>query len=49
MTDAATAASDRARTMPLTPVDPSAAVIRALEDAALPHIDADTAADSSTR
>ncbi|HEX6367239.1 MAG TPA: hypothetical protein VF000_13950 [Agromyces sp.] len=43
MTDAATAASDRARSMPLTPVDPPAAVIRALEDAALPRIDAETA------
>lgn len=43
MTDAALAASDRARSMPLTPVDPPAAVIRALEDAALPRIDAATA------
>jgi hypothetical protein len=43
MTDAATAASDRARSMPLTPVDPPAAVIRALEDAALARIDAQTA------
>lgn len=43
VTDAATAASERARTMPLTPVDPPAAVIRALEDAALPRIDAETA------
>ena len=42
-TEAATAASERARTMPLTPVDPPAAVIRALEDAALPRIDAETA------
>lgn len=43
VTDAAAAASDRARTMPLTPVDPPAAVIRALEDAALPRVDAETA------
>ena len=42
-TAAAAAASERARTMPLTPVDPPAAVIRALEDAALPRIDAETA------
>ena len=42
-TAAAVAASERARTMPLTPVDPPAAVIRALEDAALPRIDAETA------
>ncbi len=43
MTDAATAASDRAGSMPLTPVDRPAAVIRVLEDAALPRIDAETA------
>jgi hypothetical protein len=43
MTDAASAASDRARSMPLTPVDPPAAVIRALEDAALPRIDPEAA------
>ena len=42
-TEAAAAASERARTMPLNPVDPPAAVIRALEDAALPRIDAETA------
>ena len=42
-TAAVAAASERARTMPLTPVDPPAAVIRALEDAALPRIDAETA------
>lgn len=42
-TDAATAASDRARSMPLTPVDPPAAVMRAIEDAALPRIDPETA------
>ncbi len=43
MTDAATAASERARSMPLTPVDPPAAVIRSLEDAAFARIDAETA------
>lgn len=43
MTDAAAAAAERARSMPLTPVDPPAAVIRALEDAALPRIDPDVA------
>lgn len=43
VTDAATAASERARTMPLTPVDPPGAVIRQLEDAALPRIDAEAA------
>lgn len=43
MTGAAAAAAERARSMPLTPVDPPAAVIRALEDAALPHIDGDVA------
>ncbi|MFD4421788.1 hypothetical protein ACFWN7_09820 [Agromyces sp. NPDC058484] len=43
VTDAAAAASERARSMPLTPVDPPAAVIRALEDAALPRIDPETA------
>ena len=43
MTKAAAAASDRARSMPLTPVDPPAAVIRAIEDTALSRIDAETA------
>ena len=40
MTDAATATVERARSMPLSPVDRPAAVIRALEDAALARIDA---------
>lgn len=42
-TEASVAASERARTMPLSPVDPPAAVIRALEDAALPRIDPEIA------
>ena len=43
VTDAASAAAERARTMPLTPVDPPASVIRVLEDAALPRVDAEAA------
>ena len=41
--DASDAAAERARTMPLTPVDPPASVIRTLEDAALARIDVHTA------
>ncbi|GAA4373744.1 hypothetical protein GCM10023152_15930 [Agromyces bauzanensis] len=43
VTDAARVAAERARTMPLTPVDPPAAVIRTLEDAALSRIDVEAA------